>query len=145
MTMTFHSDPIEIKGPEQRPSLAALFMDLLDDAKCLINQEVRLARHEFQESLGNAKSAAVGMSVGIGLLAVSGLLLIVMLVHMLQAFTDLPLWVCYGIVGVMIGVTGAFFLVKGQKNAASIQMVPRRTMETMKENATWIRAQSQKI
>jgi hypothetical protein len=142
--MNFDSDPI-VTGPEQRLSLAALFMGLLDDVKRLISQELRLARDEFKEELGKAKSAAVSVSIGIGLLAVSGLLLIVMLVHMLQAFTGLPLWICYGIVGGMIGGTGAFLLIKGQRNAALVHMVPHRTMETMKENVTWIHAQSQKI
>jgi Putative Actinobacterial Holin-X, holin superfamily III len=142
--MAINPEPIDIPRPEQRVSLAVLIMGLFEDAKRLLIQEARLAKHEFQEELGKVRSAAVWVAIGVGLLALSGLLMIIMLVHMLQAFSGLPLWACYAIIGILIGVGGIVLVFKGKGTAASVHLVPQRTMKSMKENVTWIRAQSQK-
>jgi hypothetical protein len=41
----------------------------------------------------------MSLGIGIGLAAIGGWLLILMLVHLLQALTAFPLWACYGLVG----------------------------------------------
>jgi Putative Actinobacterial Holin-X, holin superfamily III len=122
-----------------RPSVAGLLDGLLKDLKLLLVQELRLATHEVREELGKAKSAAVSLAAGIGLVAVGGLLLVLMLVHLLQALTDLPLWACYAIVGVAIAGAGAWLLIKAKSRAEDIHVVPIRTVQTMKENVSWIR------
>ena len=127
-------------GAEQRrPSFAALLDGLWQDLKTLVVQELRLATHEVQQELGKAKSAAVSLAVGAGLLAVGGLLLILMLVHLLQALTNLPLWACYGIVGGAIAGTGGWLLMKAKTTVEHIHVVPIRTVQTMKENVSWIK------
>lgn len=143
--MTFHPDPVEVTRHPRRSSLAALFMSLLDDAKGLISQELRLARHEFQEELGRAKGAALWVSIGIGLLAVSSLLVILMLVHMLQAFSRLPLWACYGIVGVALAIMGGVLLARAKKTVREVDLVPGKTIETLKEQVTWIKDQTKSV
>ena len=122
-----------------RPSLAALLDGLWQDLKTLAAQEVRLATHEVRQELGKAKSAAVSLAIGIGLVAVGGLLLILMFVHLLQALTDLPLWACYAIVGGAIAGTGAWLVFKAKTTVEGIHVVPIRTLHTMKENVSWIK------
>jgi hypothetical protein len=139
--MAITPEPLDVPPPEERLSLAVLIMGLFDDAKRLLIQEARLARHEIQEELGKVKSAAIWSAIGIGLLALSGMLLIIMLVHMLEAFSGLPLWACYGIIGALIGGAGIFLVFKGKGTAGSVHMIPRRTIKSMKENVTWIRSQ----
>lgn len=141
--MAINPERIDVPRPEQRISFAVLIMGLFEDAKRLLIQEARLAKHEFQEELGKVKSAAVWVAIGIALLALSGLLLIIMLVHMLQFFSSLPLWACYAIIGALIGAAGILLIFKGRGMAASVHLVPQRAMKSMKENVTWI--QSQKI
>ena len=121
------------------PSFAALLDGLWQDLKTLAAQEVRLATHEVRQELGKAKSAAVSLAIGIGLVAVGGLLLILMLVHLLQALTDLPLWACYAIVGGAIAGTGAWLVIKAKTAVEGIHVVPIRTLHTMKENVSWIK------
>jgi hypothetical protein len=122
-----------------RPSFAALLDSLWQDLKTLAAQEVRLATHEVRQELGKAKSAAVSLAIGIGLVAVGGLLLILMLVHLLHALTDLPLWACYAIVGGAIAGTGAWLVIKAKTAVEGIHVVPIRTLHTMKENVSWIK------
>jgi putative superfamily III holin-X len=126
-----------------KPSFASLLHGLVQDLKNLIAQEIRLARHEFQHEVQKVKTAALSMSAGIALATVGGLLLILMLVHLLQALTGLPLWACYGIVGGIFVGGGVFMLMKGKNTASDIHVVPPKTVQTMKENMTWIKDQTQ--
>ena len=122
----------------RRPSVAALLEGLWRDLKTLVAQELRLAVHEVKDELGKAKSAAVSLAAGIGLVAIGGLLLILMLVHLLQALTDLPLWACYAIVGAAVAGTGAWLVMRAANTVQDIHVVPIRTVQTMKENVSWI-------
>jgi hypothetical protein len=73
---------------------------------------------------------------------VGGLLLIIMLVHLLQTLTPIPLWGCYGIVGGVLLVVGLVLLATVRKTAEEIDVIPRQTVETLKENAKWIKEQT---
>jgi hypothetical protein len=112
---------------------------LISDAKLLMRQELALAKHEIQGEVGKTKTALVSLGVGIGITAVGGLLLIVMLVHLLNALTEWPLWLCYGIIGGVCAIAGVALLYRGKQHISQIDMVPQQTVETMKENVRWIK------
>ena len=95
------------------PSIGALLGGLLKNAKDLLGQELRLAKLEGQEELRQIKTGTLVLGIGIGVAAVGGLLLILMLVHMLEAYTALPLWGCYGIVGGVLGLLGVVLFAAG--------------------------------
>jgi hypothetical protein len=129
------------------PSLAQLLTGIVDDAKELMRQELALAKHEIREDLRKTKTAMVSLGIGIGVAAIGGLLLILMLVHLLQALAGLPLWACYGIVGGLFVIVGGVLLLIAKNTIARIDVVPQQTVETMKENVQWIkeRATSDRI
>jgi Putative Actinobacterial Holin-X, holin superfamily III len=129
------------------PSLAQLLSGIVTDAKELMRQELALAKHEIREDLRKAKAAVLSLGLGIGVAAIGGLLLILMLVHLLQALTGLPLWACYGIVGGLFLIVGGVLLLLAKQTIARIDVVPPQTVETMKENVQWIkeRATSDRI
>lgn len=124
------------------PSLAALLGGIINDAKDLMLHEVTMAKLEVQDELRKTKAAAISLGIGIGVLAVGGMLLILMLVHLLDALTDVPLWGCYGIVGAVFAIVGGVLLATGKNKASEIDVVPEQTVETMKENAKWIKEQT---
>jgi putative superfamily III holin-X len=121
------------------PTLAQLMHGLVNDAKLLMRQELALAKHEMQEEVRKTKTAMVSLGAGIGIAAVGGLLLIVMLVHLLNALTEWPLWICYGIIGGVCAIAGGVLLYRGKRHMSQIDMVPQQTVETMKENVRWIK------
>jgi hypothetical protein len=123
------------------PSVGALLGGLLKNAKDLLGQELRLAKLEGQEELRQIKNGTLVLGVGIGAGAIGGWLLILMLVHMLEAFTDLPLWGCYGIVGGVFGLLGVVLLARGKHQVTDIDVLPQ-TVETMKENVQWLKEQT---
>lgn len=127
-------------GPHNsEPTLAQLVNGLVSDASLLLHQELALARHEIYEEARKTKTAAVSLGTGIGIAAIGGSLLIIMLVHALQALTEWPLWICYGIIGGLCAIVGAALLYRGKQKISEIDVVPQQTIETMKENVRWFR------
>jgi hypothetical protein len=122
------------------PSLAALLGGIMHDAKDLLVQELTLAKLEGQDELRHIKTAVLLLGIGIGVSAVGGMLLSLMLVHVLAACTDMPLWGCYGSVGSVLVVLSGVLLASGKHHAEGIDVVPQ-TVETMKENAQWFTEQ----
>jgi O-antigen/teichoic acid export membrane protein len=113
----------------------------MHNAQTLLRQELTLAKHEIRVELRKTIRAVMSLGIGIGIAATGGLLLILMLVHLLQALTALPLWACYGIVGGLFAVVGRVLLVLGKQKMARLHLVPQKTVETMQENVQWITEQ----
>jgi hypothetical protein len=128
--------------PSSEPSLASLVGGIINDAKDLLLHEFVMAKLEMQDELRKTKSAAISFGIGAGVAAVGGLLLIIMCVHLLEALTDIPLWGCYGIVGGVLLVIGLILLASAKKTAEKIDVVPPKTIETLKENAKWMKEQT---
>jgi hypothetical protein len=124
------------------PSVAALLGGIVNDVKALLVQELALAKLEVQDTLGKAKTAAVALGIGMGVVAIGGVLLMLMLVQVLAAYTKLPLWGCYGVVGGVLVVLGGVLLAMGKRQAEEIDVVPQRTLETIKENVQWLTEQT---
>lgn len=126
--------------PSAQPSLAVLLGGILNDAKDLLIQEVTLAKLEVQDELRHTKTAALYLGIGMGVATVGGMLLSLMLAHVLAAYTDMPLWGCYGIVGSVPAVLGMVLFAAGAHTAEAIDVLPQ-SVETMKENAQWLTEQ----
>jgi hypothetical protein len=123
------------------PSLTQLLTGIVDDAKALLRQELALAKYEIREDLRKTKTAMLLLGIGVGVAAIGGLLLILMLVHLLNALTELPLWACYGIVGGVFAIVGGVLLLIGKNTIARIDVVPPHTVETMREDVQWFKEQ----
>ena len=124
------------------PTLAQLVNGLVGDAALLMRQELALAKHELYEEARKTKAAAASFGAGIGIAAVGGLLLIIMLVHLLRALTEWPIWTCYGIVGGGSTIIAVALLYRGKRQISEIDIVPQQTIKTIKENVQWIREKS---
>src|SRR5258705_11996378 len=89
-------------SPGSEASLASLIGGIVSDAKNLLLDEVTLAKLELQSELQKTKEAAMSFAVGAGIAVVGGFLLLFMLVYLLAALTTIPLWGCFGIVGIVL-------------------------------------------
>ena len=130
---------------ETPPSMASLLGGIVSDIQTLIRQEVKLARTELQKEWDKAKTAAGSMAVGAGILALGGILLCFMVVHLIawafgypQEGKEWALWVSYLIVGGVLAVLGAVLFYTGRSKASEVNVIPQQTAETMKENVEWI-------
>jgi len=132
---------------ENPASMTSLVGGIINDAQQLIRQELTLARREVQEEMNKAKAAAIALAVGAFITFFGGVLLSLMLVHLLHWLTNsmppgFPLWACYGIVGAVFAFVGLVMLYAAANKAGAINLVPRQTVESMKENVQWIKNQT---
>jgi uncharacterized membrane protein YqjE len=125
---------------EKKPSIGMLLSGIISDMRNLFVQELRLAKVELGEDLRRVKSAVVVLALGGAILAIGGVLLILMVVHLLDALTDLPLWGAYGVVAAVMLVIGIGILMAGKKKAEHVGLVPQETAEAIKEDVGWIKA-----
>ncbi|HTU91081.1 MAG TPA: phage holin family protein [Gemmataceae bacterium] len=121
-----------LNGSEQA-STTTLVSGILSDVQQLLAQQTRLLRLEIREDLQRARTGAIVLGSGLGITAIGGLLLCVMLPLLLSALTGWPEWVSFGIFGVLflfIGGGATFAAMKKFQDAASL---PESTT-TLKEN-----------
>jgi len=127
---------------DEGPSIAQLLGGIVEDAQLLIRRELDLAKQEVVTELDKVKQGATSLGIGIGLAAVGGIMLTLMLVYLLHEVADLPLWGSYLIVGAVLGGIGAFLLMSGVKRMKQVDPVPHETIDTVKEDIAWIREQN---
>jgi len=121
--------------------VAPLVTGIIDDLQELIKQNLTLFKVEVREDVKKTRDAAAALGVGIGVAAVGGLHLTLMLVFLLWWLFDpnLPLWACFAIVGgVAVGV-GVALILRGKKKLDSFNPLPDESAEALKENVQWIK------
>ena len=128
----------ENRSLENRP-LGDLFGDLATEMGNLVRQEVALAKVEVAQ---NAKY--VGRNVGYlavgGAVAYAALLAIIAAIIMLLAKV-LPNWGATLLVGVVVAGIGWLLISKALTALQQAELTPRETVETLKEDATWMKEQ----
>jgi len=124
------------------PSLASLVSGIVNDAQALIKQEMALARREFADELNKAKQATLSLGVGAAVVGLGGVLLTLMLVHVLHEEVQMKLWLSYLIVGGVLAIAGATLLLFARAKASEISLMPKQTVETLRENVQWIKDQT---
>jgi len=124
---------------ERDASVSTLISGIVGDAQELVRKEIALARHEIREEISTAKDAGIKLAIAGAVLAIGGLLLVLTLAQALADLLNVPTWVGYGIVGVVLAIVGYFLLSSAQKRMKEFKPVPEQTVETMKENVEWIK------
>lgn len=128
----------ENRSMENRP-LGDLFGDLATDMSNLVRQEVTLAKLEITQ-----KAKYVGRNIGYlvigGAVAYAALLAIIAGIIMLLAKV-VPEWGSALIVGAVVGGIGWVLVGKAMVALQQADLTPRETVETLKEDATWMKQQ----
>jgi hypothetical protein len=102
--------------PETRPEadVMELVNGIIIDVQSLITQQLALIQHEFKGEIERIVDAGSLVAAGLAVAVTGGGLLCVMLVHLLARLAPaLPLWGCYGIVGVPVATLGGVLCLAG--------------------------------
>ena len=121
--------------PDER-SLGQLFGDLSRQLSTLIRQEIALARTEMTSRIGSAGRGAAMVGVG-GALAYAGLLALVVAVALLLVDAGITPWLAFLIVAVVTAGIGGALAAYGRGEIARTELAPRRTIETIRDDAEW--------
>ena len=121
----------------EEKSIGDLFSDLAAYTGKLVRQEVTLAQTELTN-----KAATAGKNIGF--LAVGGLVGYAAVLGVLAAVIILlgqymPLWASALMVSAVVGIVAAFLITSALKGLKNMDPLPRETMETLQEDATWLK------
>jgi hypothetical protein len=122
-------------------SLGQMFADLSRETRTLIQQELQLAKTELTAKASRMARGAAFI-VGGGLLAYGGLLAMVAAVVLALIALGLPAWAGALLGGVVVAGAGYLLIRFGLSAVRSEELKPRQTIETLKEDAQWLRSQT---
>lgn len=119
-------------------SMTALVKDIIDDAQELIRQQLQLFRQEIRADVLKVRDAAMFLALGVGVTLIGGFLLMVMLPLLLNWLVPtIPLWGCFGIIGVVAAAIGVGLLFAAVKQIESVKPLSDQSAEALKENLQW--------
>jgi Na+/H+ antiporter NhaC len=126
-------------GKDER-SLGELFGDLARESSTLLRQEIALARTELAE-----KGTEVGKDIGRlavgGAVAYAGFLAIIAAVIIGLAAAGVPWWLSALLVGLVVAGIGYALVQQGLTALKSVDLGPRQTVESLREDAQWAKEQ----
>jgi hypothetical protein len=129
----------ENRAMDNNKPLGDLFSDLASEMSNLVRQEVALAKVEVSQ-----KAKYVGRNVGYlvvgGAVAYAAMLAVIAAIIMLLDKV-MPNWGAALLVGVLVGGVGWLLIGKALSALQQADMTPRQTVETLKEDATWMKQQ----
>jgi hypothetical protein len=125
--------------PKADRSFSELLSDLASETALLIRQEVRLFKAELAEKLGRLGRGA-GMMMAGALLAFSGWLAL-LAASVLGLATVLQPWLAALIVAIVVLAIGGVLVLVGRSRFDGDALVPRRTINSLREDEAWIREQ----
>lgn len=126
---------------EGEPSPKDLLSQLSNQATELIREEIQLAKRELIQKAREASFGAVLIGAG-SLFALSALSAFV------EAVIDLldvvlPRWLAATVAGMLVAGLGGVLALKGVDALRQADLVPRQTIASVKEDAQWMKEQTQ--
>jgi hypothetical protein len=122
----------------ENESIGGLIRGILRDFRTLVDEEVALARLELQEQVGRVRTAAVSLSIAAVALLMGGAFILVALATAIADLLGWPVWSGFLIVALVMTAIGVITLMMGRTRLRAVNMVPDKTIESVKENAEWI-------
>ena len=124
---------------EDGRTLPQLITEMTSDVGALVRKELELAKVETKQELANAAKAG-GLFGGVAVTAHMALLFLSLAAAWGLA-AALPRGVAFLIVGVLYGVAAAVLFAAARARAKQVNPVPEQTVETLKEDVEWLKAQ----
>jgi uncharacterized membrane protein YqjE len=130
---------LQTEPKQAEKSLGELFGEMTSEVSDLMRKEVELAKVEIKEEVGRAGKAGgmLGAGAGAGYFA----LLFVSLALAWLLDQAMPIALAFFLVGLLYGIAAAVLITRGREQMKHIDPVPRQTVETLKEDAEWVKAQ----
>jgi hypothetical protein len=124
---------------KEERSLGDLFSELASETSTLVRQEVALAQTELTQ-----KATKVGKNVGFlvvgGAVGYAALLAIIAAV-IIGLANFIPAWASALIVGAVVGIVAYLLISSALAALKKTDLTPRETVETLKEDAQWLKNQ----
>lgn len=116
-------------------SLGDTVTGIIQDLQGIVRSEVQLAKTEIKEDATKLGKAA-GMIGAAAFLALVGFIFLMLGVTYLLNKT-LDMWISAGIVGLALLIIGAILAMIGKNQIQEANMVPDKTIDSLKEDKEW--------
>jgi uncharacterized membrane protein YqjE len=126
---------------KEERSLGDLFADLAQDTGTLVRQELRLAGNELGENVSRLGKDA-GMLAAGGVILFAGFLALIATVILVLGELGLDWWLAALIVTAVVLGIGAALAARARAALKNADLMPRQTIETLKEDQEWIKEQA---
>jgi len=123
---------------ENRP-VSAVLGDIVGNFQEIVRSEVRLARAEIKTEISQAARSGSLVAVSVVLALYAFGLLLLGLVFLLARLME-P-WVAAWIVCAVVAAVAASLLAIGRHRWKQVHLAPDKTVDTVKENVSWMKAQ----
>ncbi|MEW2632617.1 phage holin family protein [Streptomyces sp. NPDC048389] len=130
-------EPASVEQSTGEPSVGELVGEISKDVSRLVQEEIQLAKAEMKEEATKAGKAS-GMLAGAGYAGHFVLLLGSLTVVFALANVMDWAWAAL-IVTAVWAVVGSVLFVRGRKQMRKVNLKPEQTVETLKEDARWVR------
>ena len=128
----------ETRRMDERP-LGELFSDLANETSTLFRNEVALAKVELTDKATKVGKNVASLVIG-GAVAYAALLAICAAVILLLDMA-MPAWLAALVVGLIVGCVAWLLISKAVANLRRTELTPQQSVESLKEDAQWIKDQ----
>jgi hypothetical protein len=123
--------------PTDAPGVGDLFGRLAAQTSTLMRQELSLVRLEISHKLRSIMRTLLVMGAG-GVVLVLGFEILIY-AGLIRLGMEIPLWIAAVIVGASLFIVGLIVLGLARSALRRIELLPVKTIETLKENKQWAR------
>jgi uncharacterized membrane protein len=127
---------------QQERSIGELFGQLTQDMTLLVRQEIQLARTEMSEKISRVTANLLSVGAGGFVAYLGGLALVGALILAIRDLANISLAWSALIVGAVLAIIGYVMLQRGLKELKRVDIAPRRTVETLKDDVQWAKEQT---
>jgi len=133
----FHNTQASAKS-RSRP-FSQILQEIINHLAEIVRSEVHLARVEIRQD--GAKFAKAGVFLAIGAVFALYALGFLLLGAVYALETNLAPWISAIIVGVAAGLIGTILLLVGRTKVKQADLMPDKTIASVRENVTWMKKQ----
>lgn len=119
------------------PPLRDTLKNLIGDVGLLFRQEIALAKAELGETVAKTRRDLTAIAIAGVILLLGAMVLLAAAVLILALL--LPAWLSALIVGAVLVAVGMLMLRGALSDMRSLSVVPERTVESMKRNASMVK------
>ncbi len=127
------------RGTDEVRGISEELGGIADDLRDLVRTEVELAKAEVREQVSLVVKSAI--FAGVALVAAMLTLIWVALTATYALDLAVPLWLAALIVTVALGAVAAISGLMVKSRIKQVSVVPKRTMNSVKEDVTWAKQQ----
>lgn len=143
-----YTDPYESSHFDNR-SITDLIRELRDESTVLLREEIALAKTEMNEKVSRVTSSTAVLVTGAAVAHLGLIFLLLAASAGLERFYDsMGLWfhgdwVAPLVVGLIVGIIGTVMLSSAKKKLSHTSLMPKRTMETLRDDKNWVKEKMQ--